>query len=377
MRLSLAATQQSHSALTGCDFAVLMAPLAPFESRPHLAVAVSGGRDSLALAVLAYDWVRARSGQLTALIVDHGLRQESAGEAEATRRQLGELGIQSEILRWQGAKSLTGLQEAARTARYRLLLEACRSHDILHLLVAHHAEDQRETVAMRAARDSGADGLAGMAALVELREARLLRPLLGVPRDRLTATLEMRGLTWVDDPSNLDPRFERARLRAKAPAAVSGWRQAGVERSRCEAALAWAAVELVEAEPNGRIAFDQVRFCGLERDLQHRLVSRLVQALGGAHYPPRRHRLKAAALRLSRGGDRGKTGKSQDFTLSGCRMMLRQWREKPDIEGRKSRRTRWIVGPESGRNNSRKGVQPLVPPPFLACGGALQPHLGS
>src|SRR6185436_2130692 len=186
-----------------------MAPFAPFETAPTVAVAVSGGRDSLALALLARAWAAGRGGNVIALIVDHGLRAESAGEAATTLGVLRQQGIEGVILCWSGAKPSSAVQEAARAARYRLLREECRRRGVLHLLVAHHADDQAETVAMRAARQSGPDGLAGMSAAVELPEVRLLRPLLGVLRSRLTATLIARGVPWIDDPSNADPRFER------------------------------------------------------------------------------------------------------------------------------------------------------------------------
>ena len=142
--------------LTAGTFAPLMAPLAPFENHPVLAVAVSGGRDSLALALLASEWAQARGGGIVALIVDHGLRAEAAREADVTRDLLACRGIEAAILHWSGVKPTHGLQEAARAARYGLLFEACRQRGILHLLVAHHADDQAETVAMRAARGSGA-----------------------------------------------------------------------------------------------------------------------------------------------------------------------------------------------------------------------------
>ena len=148
-------------------FARLMAPFEPFETSPVLAVAVSGGRDSLALALLAHDWAAGRDGRVIGLIVDHGLRAESAAEAAATAERAGAPRHRQRDPAWSGAKPRAGLQEAARTARYRLLRDECRRRGILHLLLAHHADDQAETVAMRAARQSGPDGLAGMAALVE------------------------------------------------------------------------------------------------------------------------------------------------------------------------------------------------------------------
>jgi tRNA(Ile)-lysidine synthase len=344
-------------------FARLMAPFEPFETAPVVAVAVSGGRDSLALALLARDWAVARGGGIVALIVDHALRPASEQEAAGTRDLLRGLGIEAAILRWSGPKPRSGLQAAARTERYRLLSGECRRRGILHLLLAHHADDQAETVTMRAARGSGLDGLAGMAALAERPEVRLLRPLLQVARARLTATLLARHVPWIDDPSNMDLRFERARLRASAPLAdmvpadESGRRAAGERR------LAQAAVETLEFDPDGGAVIDRSGFCRLGAGLQARLLSRVVLAVGGRDHAPRRDRAERAARRLAAPVLRGKSGKGQDFTLSACRLTLRQ------VPG--SRRLRWIVWPENGRN----GRQPLVPAEFFACGGRAASHV--
>jgi tRNA(Ile)-lysidine synthase len=353
--------------LTADDFAPLMASFGPFESAAVLAVAVSGGRDSLSLALLAQDWAAACGGRILALIVDHGLRAESAGEAMATAELLARHGIASEVLRWTGAKPVSRLQEAARVARYRLLLEACRRHGILHLLVAHHADDQAETVAMRAARGSGEDGLAGMAALVEWPHTRLLRPLLSVPRSRLTATLLARQVAWIDDPSNADLRFERARLRSSGSIALTPGAGGDAGRALREQRLAQAAVETLEFDPEGVAALDRTSFGRLDADLGARLLSRVIQAVGGRDHPPRRDRLNRAAARLSLGIARGKSGRDQDFTLSECSLILRQVPAE--------RRLRWIVRPENGKKNQRKAGQPLVPAAFFACGAAGAPHV--
>jgi len=350
-------------AVAAPEFAALLAPLAPFEAHPVLAVAVSGGRDSLALAVLAHEWAVPRAGRVLALIVDHGLRRESADEARATRDRLAGQGIESEILLWSGGKPATRLQQAAREARYRLLFAACRRHGILHLMTAHHADDQDETVAMRAARDSGPDGLAGMAAIVEHRDLRLLRPLLGVPRPRLTATLEARGVGWIDDPSNQDRRFERVRVRQDRVAAGIG-RDAG--RTLRDRRLAETALGAIEVGPEG-VALDHGAVSVLRKEITERLLSRVVQAVGGLDYPPRRERLGRAAARLLQGARAGKSGKSQDFTLSGCWLMLRR--------DAATRRLRWIVRPESGRTHDDKAGQPLVPAAFFACGASGATHL--
>jgi tRNA(Ile)-lysidine synthase len=350
-------------------FAQLMAPFEPFETSPLLAVAVSGGRDSLALVLLAHDWAAGRDGRVIGLIVDHGLRAGSTGEAAATAELLARHGIDSAVLTWAGSKPRAGLQEAARTARYQLLRDECRRRGILHLLLAHHADDQAETVVMRAARQSGPDGLAGMAALVEQSDVRLLRPLLVTSRTQLTATLLARGVPWLDDPSNVDPRFERARLRANGCPASAGVGGGGAERSVRDGTLAQAAVDMLEFDQEGVAAIDRAGFARLGRDLQARLLSRLIQAVGGRDHPPRRERLERAARRLCAPSDgslreRGKSGRGQDFTISGCKLMLRKAPE--------TRRLRWIVRPEHGRNMG----QPLIPAAFFACGAPAASHLG-
>ncbi len=358
--------EQDHGSLDGNTFARLMAPFEPFEAAPVLAAAVSGGRDSLALALLAHDWAAARGGRVIGLVVDHALRPESAAEAAATVHTLAGRGIEGSILRWSGAKPASAVQETARVARYGLLRQECRRRGILHLLLAHHADDQAETVAMRALRGSGVDGLAGMAALVEQPEARLLRPLLGIPRTRLTATLLERGVAWLDDPSNADLRFERARLRAgERPS--DGLPAGASARPLRELSLAAAAVGTMEFPANGAMVIDRTAFGSLGPELQAGLLSRLVQAVGGADHPPRRDRLQQAVLRLCAPVARGKSGRSQDFTLSACRLQLRQ---EP-----RSRRLWWIVRPEHGRKDVKSGAQPLIPAAFFACGARLATHL--
>ena len=184
-----------------------------FEPRPFLAVGVSGGPDSMALIILADRWARQRSGTAWALIVDHRLRPESAVEAARVASWLEARGIRHATLVWTGEKPKTGIQEAARGARYRLLAGWCAEQACLHLLTAHHRDDQAETYMIRHRAKSGVDGLAGMASVRELPQLRLVRPLLGVPKARLVAFLEAERQQYLQDPSNRNPAFERSRLR--------------------------------------------------------------------------------------------------------------------------------------------------------------------
>jgi len=106
------------------------------------------------------------------------------------------------------------LQEAARNVRYRLMAEYCHAHDIPVLVTAHQLEDQAETILMRLARGSGLDGLAAIPEKSHWAGLVILRPLLAVPKARLVATLRAAGIDWVEDPTNRDTRYERARIRA-------------------------------------------------------------------------------------------------------------------------------------------------------------------
>ncbi|MFT8719347.1 tRNA lysidine(34) synthetase TilS [Acetobacter sp.] len=195
-------------------FARIMEHLGPWlpdtPDVPPVALAVSGGGDSLALALLAAGWRK----NLVALVVDHGLRPEFRQEAALAAQILGQLGIPVHQLRVASLPYGPRLAERARKARYAVLNEACRRLGAVDLLVAHQADDQVETVAMREIRRAG-PGLAGMAATVELADVRLVRPLLGYSRETLRQTLRQAGLRWCDDPSNENEAAERVRVRKK------------------------------------------------------------------------------------------------------------------------------------------------------------------
>lgn len=173
--------------------------------------------------MLSAVWTRSRGGSVLAFIVDHHLRPESRVEAEEAANRLARLGIPARILPLTDLAAGPGLPARARAARFAALAEACAAAGILDLVLGHHAGDQAETVIMRGLRGSGVAGLAGMAAVVETATLRLLRPLLAVPPGRLRATLRAQAMGWADDPTNADPRFTRARLRAlRADAEGSG-----------------------------------------------------------------------------------------------------------------------------------------------------------
>lgn len=300
-------------------FAQLMAPFGPFEPAPLLVLAVSGGADSMALALLAASWANAVGGEAVALTVDHRLRPESGAEAAAVADALNARGVRHEILTLGAGLPASGVESAARAARYHALVERCRSLGALRLLTAHHAGDQAETVLLRLSRGSGPDGLAGMAPARNLGDVMLLRPLLGVAPARLRATCEAAGLAWFEDPTNVGDGNARGRLRrvggllaaegltAETLARTAG-RAAAQRRllDRLTAELLGGAVAL---SPWGYAEVDSAPFAAADPELAGRALARVLATVGGGAHPPRWEGLSRMAARVAAG---------EGGTLAGC-----------------------------------------------------------
>jgi tRNA(Ile)-lysidine synthase len=307
------------------EFSDLMMPLGPFEPKPKLAIAFSGGADSTAMVLLAARWAKRRGGEVLAVTVDHGLRPGSAAEAKLAQSRIKALGIDSTILRWKNSQPNSGIQNAARMARYALMSGWCRRKGILHLLLAHHQEDQAETMLHRLGRQTGADGLAGMARIRETADVRLLRPCLNISRNRLRAVVEAQGIEWVEDPSNQDPAYARVRLRNLLPAleveqispvALGGTalRLAEVRQSM-ETQTALVLARTAEMSSLGYVRLNSAAIIDTEREIARRILERLLGTVGGNVYPARRH---AADNLLD---DIRRKGRFRARTLAGCRII--------------------------------------------------------
>jgi tRNA(Ile)-lysidine synthase len=273
---------------------------AGLERLPALVLAVSGGPDSTALMLLAARWRDALKAKpkLVAVTVDHGLRKESKREVEDVARLARKLKIAHRTLRWSGRKPSTGLQQAARAARYRILAGAARTARASRILTAHTLDDQAETVLIRMSRGSGLTGLGAMSRVAALpvggdEEIAVVRPLLDVPKARLIATCQAAKIPYAEDPSNRDPRFTRARLRGLmaglAAEGLSAARLALLARrlQRAERALVTAtdraAADLtVPAAVAGSLAYDAGGFARLPAEIALRLIGRAVGQVGDA-----------------------------------------------------------------------------------------------
>ena len=290
--MNRSASAASETPVAADDAAALFADLS---EAPVIILAVSGGPDSTALMWLAARWraKRKRGPKLIAVTVDHGLRAESAREARAVARLARKLKIEHRTLRWTGKKPKTGIQQAAREARYRLLGAAARNAGAGHILTAHTLDDQAETVLFRLARGSGIAGLRGMARLSPLpasgeEEPAILRPLLTVPKCRLLATLAAAKVAFADDPSNRDPRFTRPRLRELMPRlAAEGLDAARLARFARRMARADRAIERAVDEAIKRLSSTDTRFTilsseyvSLPAEVSLRLLGKAIGAVG-------------------------------------------------------------------------------------------------
>ncbi len=286
------------------EFAAAMARFGPFGARALFGVGVSGGADSTALALLAQSWVAERGGAVLALIVDHGLRGASATEAELTRQRLEARGIAAQVITLSGLAGANlqpnlqpNLQQRARLARHAALGTATRKAGALYLLLGHHAADQSETVAMRAARGNG--GLEGIAGWTARNDAVVLRPLLTVAPGRLREFLRLENMHWVEDPSNQDRRFERVRVRLAGTSAVPR-NPAARQRLEVEAAEFLARHCIIRPEGFAVILADSAPALAL---------AALLRTIAGAQYAPRRDAVQKLAEKL------------QPATLGGVRVL--------------------------------------------------------
>ncbi|WP_333826161.1 tRNA lysidine(34) synthetase TilS [Pinisolibacter sp.] len=308
---------------------------APLRDRSRLVLAVSGGPDSTALLLLH---ARARTLDPTlpgaiVVTVDHGLRPEAAQEARLVAALAARHGLLHRTLRWEGEKPAANLQAEARRARYDLLFDAARDLGCDTVVTAHHADDQAETFLARLARGSGVVGLSAMTPRRKIDGLVLARPFLDLPKSRLLATLAAAGEAWIEDPSNTDRRFDRARRRAAAPlladlgltrdrlvaTAKAMARAASAIETQVDAALATG----VDIHPAGWVALRPEVVATQPEEVRLRLFSRLVRAVGGAPYGPRLDRLEAIAAAVD-GGDPAAVVAAR--TLGGTRIEQRRGR---------------------------------------------------
>lgn len=285
----------------------------------NIAVAVSGGGDSMALTLFLKNWCDANNVSLVALTIDHGLRDASGQEAWQVGKWMEGFKIDHHILHWEGDKPTSNIQDEARSARYRIIGNWCIENKVSDLFVAHHLDDQAETFLIRLFRGSGVDGLSAMNVSSPLPlnsevQVCVHRPFLKVPKKRLIAFLKKEGLAWIEDPSNYQDRYTRIKVRSL----LSDSEIDGLNADRMAAtAYRMRRVkslldELTDSAESEYVSFDKLGFATLNpgfadelhEEIALRLLSRCLKKVSGEQYVPRLNKLEYLLESL----------KSEDFT---------------------------------------------------------------
>ena len=268
-----------------------------------IAVAFSGGGDSLALLHLTLKWA---AGQpVHALIVDHKLREGSGVEALRAADEAARIGAKPQILNWSHSGVTSGLQDRARVARYDLLGRACRELGAAYVQLGHNQDDQAETVAMRKANGSGWRGLAGIKPIShapvwpQLRGVSLHRPLLEVTRGQLRGYCRQHGLNYQEDPSNENLNYQRVQVRKRLLDAPNLYTQmlatgaVNAQRLRDEesAARDWLCV-------HGGTAYAGHYICKDTATVPALALAKLLRNMGGAARQPDMSRVEALLAHL-------------------------------------------------------------------------------
>jgi tRNA(Ile)-lysidine synthase len=286
-----------------------------------IAVGVSGGVDSVALL----HWLVELGCDVVCLHVNHGLRAAAAAEVEYVKSICEKLNVPYHIFTWRGDKPKTGLEDAARIARYKKMTDFCHQHHIEYIATAHQADDQIETFWMNLARGSGVYGLAAMRGESEMNGIKIIRPLLNVFRSELQEYCDKNNIKYASDEMNYDPHYTRVKIRqnrhmVQDAIGVSDTRilLAIQNMNRVRETLESDVAGLVErVMKNGRAVFDETFLFDLDDDIRLKFIGTLIQRVGGDRYPVRLNSLLRAVDNLR--GD-------CKFTLGHC--TLRRWRNK-------------------------------------------------
>lgn len=287
----------------------------------RLAVAVSGGVDSVCLLC----WLAALRTDFVALHVNHGLRAAADVETQYVRDLCEKLGVPCRIFYWNGDKPTTGLEAAARTARYKMMTDYCRENGIGHLLVAHQADDQIETFLMNLGRGSGLAGLSAMRPVAVRDGIKIVRPLLGIYRAELKKYCDDNNIKYFSDEMNEDPHYTRVRIRQNRHLMAE---KMGISDNRillaiqnlgrARDALDGNVADLVaRAMHDGYALFSDSFLFDQPADIRLKFLGTLIQNIGGNDYQPRLNSLANALSKL---------GVDCKFTLGHC--TVRRLRDK-------------------------------------------------
>lgn len=290
-----------------------------------IAVGVSGGADSLFAVLKTNEELAPLGFHVIALTVNHGLRKSAQEEADFVHALMAKSGIEHHTLVWQGNKPKTGVEEAARLARYDLIEEFCKTHEVYYFITAHHLLDQVETFFMRLERGSGLDGLCGMKEVTPFKAICILRPFLRENPDVFKAYLKKKNITWVEDESNNDESLLRVKIRHFLPLFEEktgiGLEKIGQTMEKLQASRKYFEDRVQHLIKNNFKRFSDKVFCcscrffaECDAEIQYRLLCFLLKNIADTPYPPEAEKLLALQSKI-------KNEVFKSATLGHCRII--------------------------------------------------------
>ncbi len=281
--------------------------LISFESPVKLAVAVSGGSDSLALCFLLHQLLSEINFDLVTITIDHKLRLESSEEAIKTKQILNEYGVDHVTVSWEGEKPSSNLQENARLARYALLADYCHRNDVTYLVTGHQMNDQAENFIIRADHGAGLYGLAGIPSIAMMNNIKIIRPLLNFTKEELQSFLKNKNISWIEDPSNGNPKFVRVRARnflnkhSKWIVKLANISANLAKTKECIEYFVHKAMDDIVINNDSSDEINLDKFNELPQEIRFRLIAYIVQKRGKQEKPPRAERIENLLNKLKKG----------------------------------------------------------------------------
>ena len=304
----------------------------------RIVIGVSGGTDSMALAGLCANWSDDAKNNSIAIIIDHGLRAESGTQATLSQIELEKLNLKSKIIKIDNTKPTGNIQNWARNQRYQILLSEARALDGI-LMIAHHQDDQLETLYMRLEHNSGLVGLAGMKMQRYYQAVRIIRPLLHRKKAELRAYCRYKNISIVEDPTNTDLTYDRVKARNHLNTDTILSRQllqasvyfGKIVRVFKEHCAAWCR-ENVKIELPVYASFTSAEFNGLPELMRIHLLQQLLWQIGAGNYPASVNSIKLGLQKI---------GIQEKFTLAGCIIYPKD--EHIEIHAERKRKTRGAI----------------------------------
>ncbi len=277
-----------------------------FEKKPHIAICVSGGADSLALLILMNKWIKKKSGLLTVLHFNHKLRTDSKKEEFFVRDICIQLKVSLKILSWRVPRKKSSIMKSARDERYKKFIDYCYKSRIITLMTAHHRDDCLETYLMRKKRGHATLGLNSIPTQNIQKNLQILRPFIDIGKDRLINTCKENNLNWVSDPSNQNYKYERVKVRRY----ISGLNQSSLKKINSDFKITLKKNTKTEKKLNdfiinnlsffdyGKFVLKKTKFLEICQSLQIEVLKKILVTCSGTLYPPRTLSVKTLAKKI-------------------------------------------------------------------------------